>query len=90
MKPFLCVYGHTNLDFIMSLEQFPEKNTSVDVVEKKSYFGGTGANVATVAAVAGRADGAGVVRGQGPSRRVPGPDGRKRGGPEGPGGGRRV
>ena len=53
MKPFLCVYGHTNLDYIMSLERFPEKNTSVDVVEKQRYFGGTGANVATVAASLG-------------------------------------
>jgi nucleoside kinase len=52
-KPFLCVFGHTNLDFIMSLERFPEKNTSVDVVEKQRYFGGTGANVATVAASLG-------------------------------------
>lgn len=53
MKPYLCVYGHTNLDFIMSLDHFPEKNTSVDVVEKQRYFGGTGANVATVAASLG-------------------------------------
>ena len=53
MKPFLCVFGHTNLDFIMSLDHFPEKNTSVDVVEKQRYFGGTGANVATVAASLG-------------------------------------
>lgn len=53
MKPFLCVFGHTNLDFIMSLERFPDKNTSVDVVEKQRFFGGTGANVATVAASLG-------------------------------------
>lgn len=53
MKPFLCVFGHVNLDFIMSLERFPERNTSVDVVEKRRYFGGTGANVATVAASLG-------------------------------------
>jgi nucleoside kinase len=53
LKPFLCVFGHTNLDFIMSLEHFPERNTSVDVVEKQRYFGGTGANVATVAAALG-------------------------------------
>jgi nucleoside kinase len=53
LKPYLCVFGHTNLDFIMSLERFPEKNTSVDVVEKQRYFGGTGANVATVAASLG-------------------------------------
>ncbi len=48
--PYLCVYGHVALDQIMSLESFPEPNTSVDVQEKKRYFGGTGANVATVAA----------------------------------------
>jgi nucleoside kinase len=53
LKPFLCVFGHTNLDFIMSLERFPEKNTSIDVIEKKRYFGGTGANVAVVAASLG-------------------------------------
>jgi sugar/nucleoside kinase (ribokinase family) len=53
LTPFLCVFGHTNLDFIMSLERFPEKNTSVDVVEKQRYFGGTGANMATVAASLG-------------------------------------
>jgi len=52
-KPFLCVYGHTNLDYIMSLERFPELNTSVNVREKRSYFGGTGANVATIAASLG-------------------------------------
>jgi sugar/nucleoside kinase (ribokinase family) len=53
MLPYLCVFGHTNLDFIMSLERFPEKNTSVDVVEKQRYFGGTGANVATLASSLG-------------------------------------
>lgn len=52
-KPFLCVYGHTNLDFIMSLEEFPLKNTSVNVLEKRRYFGGTAANVATIAASLG-------------------------------------
>lgn len=53
MRPFLCVYGHVNLDYIMSLSHFPEKNTSVDVTEKKRYFGGTGANVAVIAASLG-------------------------------------
>jgi sugar/nucleoside kinase (ribokinase family) len=52
-EPFLTVYGHTNLDYIMSLCQFPPKNTSVDVLEKKRYFGGTAANVATLAAALG-------------------------------------
>ncbi len=53
MKPFLCVYGHTNLDYIMSLKNFPELNTSVNIQEKRRYFGGTGANVATIASSLG-------------------------------------
>jgi len=53
MRPFLCVYGHTNLDYIMSLGRFPELNTSVNVAEKKRYFGGTAANVATISAALG-------------------------------------
>ena len=52
-SPFLCVYGHTNLDYIMGLKEFPEKNTSVEILEKKQYFGGTAANVATIAASLG-------------------------------------
>jgi len=50
MKPFLTVYGHTNLDYILSLGKFPELNTSVNVESKRMYFGGTGANVATICA----------------------------------------
>jgi sugar/nucleoside kinase (ribokinase family) len=48
--PFLCVCGHTNLDYIITLDHFPPKNTSINVLEKKLYFGGTAANVATLAA----------------------------------------
>ena len=50
MSPFLCVYGHTNLDYILSLGKFPELNTSVNVESKELYFGGTAANVATICA----------------------------------------
>lgn len=50
MRPFLCVYGHTNLDYILSLQRFPDLNTSVNVESKMTYFGGTAANVATMAA----------------------------------------
>lgn len=53
MNPFLCVYGHTNLDYIMSLGKFPELNTSVNVESKKLYFGGTAANVATISSALG-------------------------------------
>ena len=47
------VYGHVCLDQIMSLDHFPDPNTSVDITEKHCYFGGTGANIATVAASLG-------------------------------------
>jgi nucleoside kinase len=53
MRPFLVVYGHVCLDQIMSLHRFPEPNTSVDILEKHRYYGGTGANIATVAASLG-------------------------------------
>ena len=53
MRPFLTVYGHVCLDQIMTLERFPEPNTSVDILAKHRYFGGTGANIATVAAALG-------------------------------------
>lgn len=53
MRPFLTVYGHVCLDQIMSLQRFPEPNTSVDILEKHRYYGGTGANIATVAASLG-------------------------------------
>lgn len=53
MKPFLTVYGHVCLDQIMSLDRFPDPNTSVDIMEKHRYYGGTGANIATVAASLG-------------------------------------
>lgn len=52
-RPYLSVYGHTALDYILTLEHMPSSNTSVDVREKKRYFGGTGANMATIAASLG-------------------------------------
>ncbi len=50
---FLTVYGHTCIDQILRLSEFPLVNTSVDIFEKRRYFGGTGANIATVAASLG-------------------------------------
>jgi sugar/nucleoside kinase (ribokinase family) len=51
--PHLTVYGHVALDYIMSLERFPPVNTSVDILDKKVFFGGTAANLATMAASLG-------------------------------------
>ena len=53
MKPFLCVYGHTNMDHLLELKRLPELNTSANVLSKRSYFGGTGANVATMSSALG-------------------------------------
>jgi sugar/nucleoside kinase (ribokinase family) len=53
MQPFLCVYGHTNIDHILTLKELPEKNTSANVLSKKCFFGGTGANVAAMASAMG-------------------------------------
>ncbi|MEM2943994.1 MAG: carbohydrate kinase family protein [Methanomassiliicoccales archaeon] len=50
---FLCVYGHVALDYIIKLADFPEPNTSVDILEKETYYGGTGANIATIASSLG-------------------------------------
>lgn len=53
MKPFLCVYGHTNMDHLLELKRLPELNTSANVLSKRSFFGGTGANVATLSSALG-------------------------------------
>lgn len=53
MRPFLCVYGHTNIDHLLTLKELPERNTSSNVLQKKLFFGGTGANVATMASALG-------------------------------------
>ena len=53
MRPFLSVYGHISVDQILSLAEFPQMNTSVDVLSKRTSLGGTGANIAVVAASLG-------------------------------------
>ncbi len=50
---FLGIFGHTNMDFIMTLDKLPEPNTSVEVMSEKRYFGGTGANIARCCAALG-------------------------------------
>ncbi len=49
-KLFLAVFGHTVVDYIMSVENFPEPNTTVQADDMKRHFGGTGANIARAAA----------------------------------------
>ena len=50
MKPYLTVYGHVTVDQIVKVKRFPVLNETVDVMEKKTTLGGTGSNIAIVAA----------------------------------------
>jgi sugar/nucleoside kinase (ribokinase family) len=47
---FLGVYGHAALDLIYSSDEFPKPNTCVELKDRKQHFGGTGANIARIAA----------------------------------------
>jgi len=47
---FLGVFGHTNVDFIFHLPKLPKSNQTVRVLKRWRYFGGTGANIARIAA----------------------------------------
>lgn len=52
-RPFLTVYGHVSVDQILTLKEFPQVNTSVDITDKHRYLGGTGGNIAVIAASLG-------------------------------------
>ena len=47
---FLGVYGHTAIDVIYNSDQFPQPNNCVELKGRVEHFGGTGANIARVAA----------------------------------------
>ena len=53
LKPFLSVYGHITTDQIMTVDDFPENNTSVNITSKETLLGGTGANIAVIASSLG-------------------------------------
>ena len=53
MHNFVGIFGHVNLDYIMDVEKFPEPNTSCQVENVKRFFGGTGGNIAMMAASMG-------------------------------------
>lgn len=53
MRPYLSVYGHISIDQIVSLAEFPQMNTSVDILSKETRLGGTGTNIAVMAAALG-------------------------------------
>ena|SRR2546426_2660069 len=47
---FLGVFGHVILDYIANLAALPEPNTSVEILGRERFFGGTGGNIARIAA----------------------------------------
>ncbi|MFQ5909099.1 MAG: carbohydrate kinase family protein [Thermoplasmata archaeon] len=50
---FLGVYGHTVLDHIITLPRLPPPNTSIELIDRRVFFGGTGANIARIASSLG-------------------------------------
>jgi len=50
---FLGVYGHAALDLIYGSDEFPKPNTCIELKGRKQHFGGTGANIARIAATMG-------------------------------------
>jgi len=52
-KKDLLVIGHTAIDYIMTVEKFPNPNSSIPIKTMKIFHGGAGANVAMVGAKLG-------------------------------------
>jgi sugar/nucleoside kinase (ribokinase family) len=50
MKAFLGVFGHVVLDHLLSVPHLPRPDTSVGILDRRRYFGGTAGNLARAAA----------------------------------------
>src|SRR5437867_764913 len=50
MRNFLAAFGHVAMDYIVSLRRLPTPNTSIEILDRKRYFGGTAGNLARAAA----------------------------------------
>ena len=50
MRNYLGVFGHVILDYIVTLRKLPLPNTSIEIVDRERYFGGTAGNLASAAA----------------------------------------
>ncbi len=44
------VFGHVALDYIIRLRRLPRPNTSIEILDRRRYFGGTAGNLARAAA----------------------------------------
>ena len=45
----LAVFGHVAMDYIVSLRRLPRPNTSIEIVDRRRYFGGTAGNLTRAA-----------------------------------------
>ncbi len=50
MKNFVGVFGHVVMDYIVTLRRLPRPNTSIEILDRQRYYGGTGGNLARAAA----------------------------------------
>src|SRR2546426_9969321 len=50
MRNFLGAFGHVAMDYIVSLRRLPTPNTSIEILDRERYFGGTAGNLARAAA----------------------------------------
>ena len=50
MKNYLAAFGHVVMDQIITLAHLPRPNTSIEIVDRHRYFGGTAGNLARAAA----------------------------------------
>lgn len=50
MSNYLGVFGHVVLDHILTMPRLPVPNTTVRILGRNTYFGGTGGNIARIAA----------------------------------------
>ncbi len=48
--PFLGVFGHVNMDYIMNVTTMPKASSSAEVLDGKRYYGGVAGNIARVSA----------------------------------------
>lgn len=50
VKNFLGAFGHVVLDSIVTVPRLPDPNTSIQILDRRRYFGGTAGNLARAAA----------------------------------------
>jgi len=50
VRNFLGAFGHVAMDYIVSLRRLPTPNTSIEILDRERYFGGTAGNLARAAA----------------------------------------